>query len=76
VCYAKEIGELILALLLERSNTGCASEEHIRENAKGLERVLGCIDASFSKLAISNPTVEEMLHAREVCNAIMREWRK
>jgi hypothetical protein len=42
----------------------------------GLERVLSCIDETFSKLVIINPSVEEILQAREACNAMMREWRK
>jgi hypothetical protein len=42
----------------------------------GLERVLGCIAKTFSKLAIINPSVSEMLQARKACNAMMREWIK
>jgi hypothetical protein len=76
VRYAKEIGELILALLWERSTSNVASEECIREKVDGLEHVLGCIDATVSKLAIINPIVEEMLQAQEACNAMMRAWRK
>jgi hypothetical protein len=78
VANAKAICEKIVVELVLKWKTDVASDERIRQNIHGYERIIviiGTLDACFYAFTQSAPTPTDMMHAREVCCAIMREWR-
>jgi hypothetical protein len=72
---SKQVCGKIQTLLLEGGKSG-ARKYRIMQKVQGFEKILGCMDAAFSKFAINEPTEDEMMLAREACAAVNYEWRK